>query len=37
MSELKIDNPALRLLDILEQGTRHQAAASCREVWKALL
>lgn len=37
MSELKIDNPALRLLDILEQGRRHQATASCREVWKILL
>ncbi len=37
MSELKIDNPALRLLDILEQGKRHHAAATCREVWKALL
>lgn len=37
MSELKIDNPALRLLDVLEQGQRHPASTSCREVWKALL
>jgi len=37
MSELKIDNPALRLLDILEQGKSYQASDSCREVWKALL
>lgn len=37
MSELKIDNPALRLLDILEQGRSYQASDSCREVWKALL
>lgn len=32
MSELKIDNPALRLTDIPEQGRRHSATASCREV-----
>jgi len=37
MSELKIDNPALRLLEILEQGKHHQASATCREVWKVLL
>lgn len=37
MSELKIDNPALRLLDILEQGKSYRASDSCREVWKALL
>ncbi len=36
MSELKVDNPALRLLDILEQGKRHQAAATCREVFNLL-
>ncbi|EHL5833717.1 hypothetical protein KEB97_004259 [Salmonella enterica] len=37
MSELKIDNPAMRLFDILEKGKSHQATASCREVWKTLL
>lgn len=37
MSELKIDNPALRLLNVLEQGQRHPASTSCREVWIALL
>ncbi|WP_282808201.1 hypothetical protein [Hafnia alvei] len=37
MSELKIDNPAQRLLDLLEQGTKHRRAENCREVWQHLL
>lgn len=37
MSELKIDNPAQRLLDILEAGKTHSQVANCREVWVSLL
>ena len=37
MSELKIDNPAQRLLDILEAGKTHSQAANCRVVWVSLL
>lgn len=37
MSELKIDNPAQRLLDILEHGRAHPAHQNCRDVWCKLL
>lgn len=37
MSELKIDNPAQRLLDLLEQGTRYQRTDNCRAVWQQIL
>ena len=37
MSELKIDNPAQRLLDLLEQGNKYKKAENCREVWRHLL
>lgn len=37
MSELKIDNPAQRLLDILESGRAHSGHLNCREVWKKIL
>lgn len=37
MSELKIDNPAQRLLDILEEGQRRSANANCRVVWTEVL
>lgn len=37
MSELKIDNPAQRLLDILEEGKRKSSNLNCRSVWIALL
>ncbi|WP_254919487.1 hypothetical protein [Pantoea sp. VS1] len=37
MSELKIDNPAQRLLDILEAGKKHSQASNCRAVWISLL
>ncbi|EAR6709287.1 hypothetical protein EWN99_21625 [Salmonella enterica] len=37
MSELKIDNPAQRLLDLLEQGNRYQKTENCRAVWKQIL
>jgi len=37
MSELKIDNPAQRLLDILEEGQRRSASANCRVVWTEVL
>jgi hypothetical protein len=37
MDELKIDNPAQRLLDLLEEGKQHNAGSNCRAVWKTLL
>lgn len=37
MSELKIDNPAQRLLDILEAGKTLPDAQNCRTVWIKLL
>lgn len=37
MSELKIDNPAQRLLDILESGREHAVHLNCRSVWKKIL
>jgi len=37
MSELKIDNPAQRLLDLLEQGNNHQRTDKCRAVWQHIL
>lgn len=37
MSELKIDNPAQRLLDILETGKKHPDSQNCRKVWIELL
>jgi len=37
MSELKIDNPAQRLLDLLEQGTGYPRHENCRKVWKKIL
>lgn len=37
MDELKIDNPAQRLLDILEEGKRYNAGENCRAVWRTLL
>lgn len=37
MSELKIDNPAQRLLDILERGRVHPVHQNCRDVWCKLL
>ncbi len=37
MSELKIDNPAQRLLDILEAGKTYSQGTNCREVWVLLL
>ncbi|EFI4232070.1 hypothetical protein GXU00_004130 [Escherichia coli] len=33
MSELKIDNPAQRLLDILEAGKKLPDARNCRKAW----
>lgn len=33
MSELKIDNPAQRLLDILEAGKTLPDAWNCRKAW----
>ncbi|HFF1824728.1 TPA: hypothetical protein ACGEZE_004616 [Raoultella ornithinolytica] len=37
MSEMKIDNPAQRLLDLLEQGKQYQKADNCRKVWQQIL
>lgn len=37
MSELKIDNPAQRLLDILEAGKTLPDAQNCRKAWIELL
>lgn len=37
MSELKIDNPALRLLDILEKGQGYNRTDNCRKVWMEIL
>ncbi|WP_312629548.1 hypothetical protein [Scandinavium sp.] len=37
MSELKIDNPAQRLLDLLEQGNKYQRTENCRKVWQNIL
>ncbi|EDI4631237.1 hypothetical protein NQ468_001264 [Salmonella enterica] len=37
MSELKIDNPAQRLLDLLEQGNEYQRTDNCRKVWQKIL
>lgn len=37
MSELKIDNPARRLLDLLEQGKNFERTVSCRAVWQKIL
>lgn len=37
MSELKIDNPAQRLLDLLEQGKKYQKTDNCRKVWQQIL
>lgn len=37
MSELKIDNPAQRLLDLLEQGNKYQRTDNCRAVWQQIL
>ncbi|WP_155683842.1 hypothetical protein [Dickeya poaceiphila] len=37
MDELKIDNPAQRLLDILEEGNQYKTNENCRTVWKKML
>lgn len=37
MSELKIDNPAQRLLDLLEQGKKYQTTDNCPKVWQQIL
>ncbi|HIH1547024.1 TPA: hypothetical protein ACYJH5_003925 [Salmonella enterica] len=37
MSELKIDNPVLRLLDILEKGQGYNRTDNCRKVWMEIL
>lgn len=37
MSELKIDNPAQRLLDLLEQGKIYNREDNCRVVWQQIL
>lgn len=37
MDELKIDNPAQRLLDILEEGKQYNTGENCRAVWKKML
>lgn len=37
MNELKIDNPAQRLLDILEAGKTQSQGQNCRAVWVLLL
>lgn len=34
---MKYDNPAARLLSLLEAGKKHKADQKCREVWGALL
>lgn len=36
MSELKIDNPAQRLLDLPEQGNEYQGTDNCRKVWQKI-
>ncbi|WP_160126091.1 hypothetical protein [Serratia sp. Z4] len=37
MSEQKIDNPAQRLLDLLEQGNKYQRTDNFRKVWQKIL
>lgn len=37
MDGLKIDNPAQRLLDILEKGKQYNTGENCRGVWKKML
>jgi hypothetical protein len=37
VSELKIDNPAQRLLDLLEQGKNYKREDNCRVVWQQIL
>jgi len=37
MSELKIDNPAQRLLDILTAGKANASHYNCRQVWQRIL
>ncbi|WP_337014344.1 hypothetical protein [Pantoea sp. AS142] len=37
MNELKIDNPAQRLLEILEEGKSYSPNENCRKVWVLLL
>ncbi|ELN2579005.1 hypothetical protein RY966_004815 [Enterobacter kobei] len=37
MTELKIDNPAQRLLDILEAGKSYPKTDGCRAVWQQIL
>lgn len=37
MSELKIDNPAQRLLDILEEGKQYDRTEKCRQARKTIL
>jgi len=37
MSELKIDNPAQRLLDLLKKGADQSAVAYSRDVWRKVL
>ncbi|CCG85987.1 hypothetical protein [Erwinia piriflorinigrans] len=37
MTDLKIDNPAQRLLDLLEKGRLYAEHQNCREVWKKIL
>lgn len=37
MDELKIDNPAQRLLDLLEEGKQYNINENCRAVWKKML
>ncbi len=37
MDELKIDNPAQRLLDLLEQGKGYKKTDNCRKVWQQIL
>lgn len=37
MDELKIDNPAQRLLDLLEQGKKYKTIDNCRKVWRQIL
>ncbi len=36
MSELKIDNPAQRLLDLLEQEKNYKREDNCRVVWQKI-
>jgi hypothetical protein len=37
VTELKIDNPAQRLLDILEAGKSYPKTDGCRAVWQQIL